>query len=259
MLGLGTVDLDIGELDLGLLDLGAGLKDVGLVDDAALETVGGDAKGFVVVRDCFSEEGDVGVVGAEVEVVLGELGLNGELDVLEVGGGGLGFFLGYVDLAADAAEEIDLVGERDGQLQVGDAVVDVAGVEVGLAGGIAQALGAGGGADGGVALGVLDADLGACFFKARGIGLDVLVLDAGFDFEQVQLGVGKEIPPIAADLRVVGCGKLPVGVFLVGVNVGVGGLVGGDDGLDVLWADFTAGREEGGGGQRQGYDGWFVS
>ena len=127
MLGARAVELGVGKLDDGGLELGAGLEDVGLVDDAAFEAVGGDAQGFLVVADGFLEEGGGGVVGAEVEVVCGELGLYGELDVDEVGGGGLGFFPCDVDFTADAAEEVDLVGEGDGELKVGDAVVDVRG------------------------------------------------------------------------------------------------------------------------------------
>ncbi len=246
VLVLGALDADIGKLDDGGLELGFGLENVGLVDDAAFEAVGGDAEGFLVILDGFGEERGLSVVGAKLEVVHGELGLDGKLDVLEVGGGGLSFFFGDVDLAADAAEEVDLVAERDGKLEVRDAVVDVLRAEVRAGLRIAEAGGAGLGADGRVAGGVLDANLGARFVKTGGVVLDVLVLDAGFHFEEGKFGVVEEGPPVAAKLGVVGCGVLPVGVFLVGIDKVVGRLIGGDDGLAVFGSDLAAGEEGGG-------------
>ena len=57
------------------------------------------------------------------EVVDGELGLEREKDVLVVGCGGLCLFARCVDGAPDAAEEIDLPAQVEGQLEVAEAVV----------------------------------------------------------------------------------------------------------------------------------------
>ena len=69
-----------------------GLGDVGLGGDAAEVAVVGDADGFCVLRDGVVEELLLGVGGAELEVVDGELGLQGEQGGLAVGGGGLRLF-----------------------------------------------------------------------------------------------------------------------------------------------------------------------
>ncbi len=95
-------DGDVGGLDLGVLQLGLGLGEVGLGGDAADEAVVGDADGLLILRDGVVEELLLGVGGAELEVVDGELGLQGEQRGLAVGGGGLGLFAGGVDAAADA-------------------------------------------------------------------------------------------------------------------------------------------------------------
>ena len=123
VLELGADDGDVAGLDARGFELGLGLIDVGLAGDAAFEAVGGDAEGLFVVLDGVVEEFLLGVGGAGFEVVHGELGLEAEHGGLHVRGAGLSFFAGSADVAADAAPEIDLVAELDGEDDVAGAVV----------------------------------------------------------------------------------------------------------------------------------------
>ena len=247
MLELGADDGDVAVLDAGGLELGLGLIDVGLSGDAAFEAVGGDAEGLFVVLDGVVEEFFLGVGGAGFEVVDGELGLEAEHGGLEIAGGGLGLFAGGADAAADAAPEIDLVVELDGEDDVAGAVVvdGVDRIDVGSGVGLAQAAGGGSGGDGGGEVGAVELDLGAGFAEACLGGLEVLIGGGDLRLKGVQFGIVEDGPPVAAESGIGWFGRLPGAVFFEGFG-GIlleGGSHGGG-GLGVFGADHASGEEQ---------------
>ena len=232
--GLGYVD----RLGADGFKLGAGLGDIGFSADAAVEPLLGEGELALVVGDGGLEQVALGVEAAEFEVVLSQLGVEGEVEGGEVGGAGLGGFTGGLDGAADAAPEVGLPGGLAFKLEVA--------VGVGLAGrvggpvdgdGVAGDGGAGG--EGGKEAGAGDADLvvgGEIGFEG---GAEVLVAGGDEVFKAVELGVLVDLPPFSAEEAVGGGGGLP----------GAGG--GGDGGCAGFFVDGGGGGSWGLRGRRR--------
>src|SRR5262249_39208405 len=84
-----------------------------LTAEAAFDLVFHDAVGFIGFGDRGPEQREQGIGGPETERGDGELGLRGELGVVEIGGAGLRARCIGLDLAPDAAPDIQIPGGAD--------------------------------------------------------------------------------------------------------------------------------------------------
>jgi len=99
-----------------------------------------------------------------------------------IGGGGLGFFAGGGNAAADAAPEVDFVRDVDGQNEITGVA---SGVDVGAVAGSVDGVDAGAGGDGGKLRGAIEADGGTGFAEAGLGNFEILVGDGELFFERV--------------------------------------------------------------------------
>src|SRR6266567_3962883 len=96
------------ELGAERFKLGLRLRHVHVGCHAALETPLGEVELVFEVGDGALEQSDLRVETAELEVVGGEFGVQQEIDVGEVRGGGLGRLARGFHAAPDAAPEVGL-------------------------------------------------------------------------------------------------------------------------------------------------------
>ena len=196
---VGPLQLHGGHLSLGGRKLGFGLRDVEVGGDAAFAAVLRQFERAAVSDRGFLQQLVSGIERAKSEVVNGDLGLEGQLGGLEVGGGGGQARARAFDLAAHTAPKIDLPArvERDDEGVVGRAPAGAA-----SAGGLvcAGALAGDGGHSGdlGKVIRASEAHEGAGLLEVRKGGRKLLVVRGREAFEAVQLGIAEKFPPRAA-------------------------------------------------------------
>ncbi len=108
MLVLGAGNAEIDQLGADGVELGLSLGHVGFRADAAGKEALGQVELIFEVGDSGLEQLDIGIEAAELEVVGGHVGLEGQVDVGHVGGAGLGVFASGLDSAANATPEVGL-------------------------------------------------------------------------------------------------------------------------------------------------------
>src|SRR5579862_6782432 len=111
---------EVGVLRFGGVELGFGLGDGFLIVDASFEKGFGQVERVLIGLDGFVEQLFLRVLRTEIEIVDGDFGLRGETDVLQIGGGSLRGVVVGVDLIAEFASEVDLIGGVKGKLVIGE-------------------------------------------------------------------------------------------------------------------------------------------
>jgi hypothetical protein len=243
--GFGALPLEVGKVAASPGKRGFGLDGVNFGDAAGFVTGLQDAGGSFAGANGTGGGGDLGVEGADEEIIDSDIGGESEEDVLGVGGGGLGLSGGGLEGAADAAPEVQFVAEIEWDANV----VDVNGFHLegdgegdGFVAG--NALAAVGGVEGkfGEELAAGHAGGGAGLVHAGDGGAEVLVAGEGIGFEAGKDGVVEDIPPFALGSGVAGLSGLPMPV---------GGSEGGGVGPVVGRADGAGGgdKKKNGGGE----------
>ena len=190
--------LQAGNFRLGGGHLGLRLRLFKFAAGAGGDAGLGDLEGFAAQGDGGAHQLDLLVEGAQAEVVAGDLGLEGEQDVVHRVLGGRRFGAAGFDVAADLAPEIELPVEIAHGV-VGRAVVHQA-VERNRARGVfrgALAFGGGDGVEAGQEIRAAVADDGARLVEARQGGLELLVAGGGLGLKLVEFGVAEQLPPLA--------------------------------------------------------------
>ncbi len=245
--------LRVFERDFGLGD-GLVVVDAGFVEGL------GEVEGLLVGCDGLVVEILKSILTAELEVVLGQIGLLGEALVFEVGGADLGGELVLAYGVADLAPEVGLPGDVKRERHDGGggaAVGGDSGTGNGGGAGAAAVESAGGlraavrriSGDGWVVLRFCLADLRAGGHEVLKVLRDVLIVDVELIFQGVELGLVEGFPPLAFEGSVLRLRGLPCSVGCGGVGSGSGlfelgrrGRVGGD----VLGADAATAEENAG-------------
>ena len=171
----------------------------------------------------------------------GNVGAQGEEDLVVVGSAGRGGVAGGLDGAPDLAPQIDLIAEIERDREAVDlGRRDVDGNGRGQVSGGALAVESGVKPDVREEVDLGSAGPGAALFNAGDGGLDGRAVGEGAGFEGVQFRIVEELPPFALGLVVDGLGGLP----------GIGGRGdGGDVGRLMVPAD---GRDARGEAEQQG-------
>ena len=168
------------------------------------------------------------VLAANLEVVLGEGGLLDELLVFQVGGADLGGVFRVRTWLRILPQKSGVQETSTGAAQTLLVRPVLATEEVRRLPELFGRLQGGSDGDGGPVLGARFGDDGTSGHVVLEVLLDVLVVDVELVFEGVQLGLVENLPPVAAEHRVLGAGDLPAGLVL---EVDGGFLVVGSGGL----------------------------
>ena len=112
----GALAVEVGQVGAGGGQFAPGLGGVKLRDGPGLVTGLENAEGVLAQLHVAAQGGDFGVEGAQQIIIDGDVGGQGEEDVLGVGDGGLGLGGGGLKGAADAAPEVNLVAQVQGDV-----------------------------------------------------------------------------------------------------------------------------------------------
>ena len=188
------------------------LSDVHGGSETAVIAVFGELQSFFVRVDGGIEKLFLSVEAAQLEIIGSELGMKAQIDVGEIGGGGLRFGAAGFDGAAHAAPEVGFVGNVNGDSEV--VVVLAFGRRIERAAGFAR--GACGDADGlsrtvGKQIRAGDAESGARLGELFLRGFQGLVGDVNLLFERIELRILINLPPLAFGDGVAGLRRFPIG------------------------------------------------
>ncbi len=234
----GAVNLDIDGLRPGGFKRGLRLRKIDGGRDAGFEAAVGEVDGFLIRDDGGIEKLLFSVEAAKLKIVHGELGVKAEIHIGEIAGAGLRFGARGFDGLADAAPEVELVGEIEGQREI------IVGANLGLLVEERRVFGLFGVARAGIdsdrrIQGATGNTNGRASFAELRVGrLQSLVRNVDLFFERIELGIAVNFPPLPFGDGVAGLRDFEVrrGFLVIGWDLGRG--------LHVLRPDRAAGERK---------------